>query len=251
MGFSGVEKSLLHGMYEFDSNIDNAMLDLSMYCEQHGYIYMRAVIARPEDRMWGYAKAQAIKEALQQVQLLVVCDFDVAIMDATQPIESILAGWGFTHTQLVMAAEDPDRLSNKWQSNETGTPTLKLNLNIGFMALRNHEKVLDSLELFSKCIDLIPGCDRHRWEGDFPDQSAWNIFILPTFLPQEILRAPCNEANGYSGSFKLGNDHCEGLIVTHAWNAKNQLASVIRTRLLRQTYKGAFSFLRNSFLIVK
>ena len=62
----------------------------------------------------GYAKAQAIKEALQQVQLLVVCDFDVAIMDATQPIESILAGWGFTHTQLVMAAEDPDRLSNKW-----------------------------------------------------------------------------------------------------------------------------------------
>ena len=113
VGYSNVSQSILDGSYNFSSSVENAMLDLSSYCEQHGYTYMRAVFIPPEDRMWGYGKAAAIKEALQKVELLIVQDFDVAIMDPSRPIESILAGWGFTPAHLVLAARDPDRSYNR------------------------------------------------------------------------------------------------------------------------------------------
>ena len=244
-GYSDVDQRLIDGTYDFSSILENAMLDLSSYCEQHGYTYMRVVFSRPEDKMWGYGKALAIKAALQEVQLLVVCDFDVAVADFHVPLEGILAGWGFTSAHLVLAPEDPDRPYNQWSREEDGAAAVHTNLNIGFMVLRNHEKVMDSLELFDKCVDIVPGCGELRWGEIFPDQTAWNKFILPTFLPSEVLKAPCNESNGYNHAFG-NNDGCEGLLVSHAWTAKPQLGEMVRARILHRLYASAFSPLQSA-----
>ena len=240
VGFSDVDQSLLDGSYDFSSDLQNSMLDVSSYCQHHGYTYFRAVFPQPTDRMWGYGKALAIKAALQEVELLIVCDYDVAFMDWYIPIETILAGWGFTSAHLVMAAEDPDRDKNKWVTRVNGTAVRQTYLNIGFMVLRNHEKVSDSLDLFNKCVDIVPGCEQHRWDGYVPDQAAWNKFILPTFLQSEVVRAPCNECNGYNSSFGPNNDDCEGLVISHAWGAKAQLGEVVRARLMQRIYRHSF-----------
>ena len=244
VGFTSVDQRVVDGRYDFLSDIENSVLDVSSYCQHHGYTYIRVVFPRPEDRMWGFGKALGMTAALQNVELLIVCDFDVAVMDFYVPIETILARWGFQPNHLVLAAEDPDRAKNKWESKPNGTAVLQTYLNIGFMVLRNHEKVFDSLELWNRCVDLVPGCEQHRWGGYVPDQAAWNKFILPTFLPSEVLRAPCNESNGYNSSYGPNNDDCEGLIISHAWGAKAQLGGVVRARILRRMYRSGFSALR-------
>ena len=229
------------------------MLDLSSYCEQHGYTYLRAVFPPPDDRMWGWSKADIIRQALQDFELLVICDFDVTVVDSSRPIETALSDWGFLPSHLLLAAEEPDRPYNKWTSSTAGGVDIEhANLNIGFMVLRNHQKVLDSLQLFSTCLETIPGCEHYRYgKTSNPDQAAWNIFILPTFLPSEVLRAPCSEANGYAEAWGR-NDGCEGSVIHHAWQAKQHMADFIKARLMQQVYRGpSFSLLRSMLLARK
>ena len=248
VGFSPVDPRLLNGTYDFSSDLENSMLDVSSYCRHHGYTYLRAIFSPPDDRMWGFGKALAIREALQEVKLLIVFDYDVAIMDFKVPVESILAGWGFNSSHLVLAAEEPDREKNKWKRVENGVAVEHTNLNIGFMVLRSCEKVLDSLELFSKCPDIVPGCEEHRRDGYVPDQTAWNKYVLPTFLDSEVVRSPCNDSNGYKSSYGPNNDDCEGNVISHAWGQKAALAEVVRGRMMRRVYKETFSSLRSTLL---
>ena len=163
-GYSNTSGPLLQGDYAFDSATDNGMLDMSLYSAMHGYTYMRVAFEKPTDRMWGFGKGLAIKHALTHVDLLVVVDFDVAFMDLTIPLEDMLSRWGFiSDSQLVLAVEDPDIPANRWTDMENGEEKTHLNLNLGFLVLRNHPKVHESLDAFFNCVDDIPDCEQFRW----------------------------------------------------------------------------------------
>lgn len=238
-GYTNITDDLLKGNYAFDSMLDNAMLEMSMYSAMHGYTYMRFAFEEPRDRFWGFGKAAAIKQAIKHVDLLVVVDFDVSFMDPTVPLEDMMLRWGFNSAHhLVMAAEDPDRPINKWTIIENGNESTHLNLNIGFMALRNHPKVLESLDVWSNCVDVIPDCEQFRG-GAFPDQTAWNRFALPMFAADEVTRVPCNEANGYDPEW-ADNFGCEGIHVHHVWYPKHRLFELVKSRLLQESFKQTF-----------
>lgn len=203
---------------------------------------MRVAFEQPSDRYWGWGKASAVKFALEQVDLLVVVDFDVTFMDITLPIEDMLLRWGFrSDQQLVMAAEDPDISNNKWTVMEDGEERTHLNLNIGFMALRNHHKTHSSLERFINCVDTVPDCEQYRWGTIFPDQTAWNRFVLPMFTAEEVVKAPCDEANGYETEWG-DNSGCHGIHVHHAWIPKHRLFELVKSRLLQESFKQTFSW---------
>ena len=251
MGYTGITESVLSGSYNFSSAADNAMLDLSNFCERHGYTYFRSVVKPATDRLWGYAKGLAIKQALQEVELLIVADFDTAIADHNRPIEDVLAGWGFNASHLLLAPEDPDKPYNRYEQVIDGVSVERVNLNIGFMALRRHERVAASLDAFSTCVDLIPECEQYRWltNTTFSDQTAWNRFILPMFSPSEVVRAPCNEGGGNPEHWgNLGNDGCNGTMVHHAWGAKEALADMVRQRVITHVFRHSYGPLRSMLL---
>lgn len=241
-GFTNISAELLQGDYAFESAVENGMLDMSLYSAMHGYTYLRVAFEPPNDRMWGYGKAIAIKHALQLVDILVVVDFDVAFMDLSTPLEDLLLRWGFKSEQLVLAAEDPQTPMNTWTAMEDGEEKTHLNLNIGFLILRNHPKVIKSLDTFAKCVDDVPECEAYRSGGSFPDQTAWNKFVLPIFTADEVIRAPCDEANGYRADWGE-NFGCQGTFVHHAWLEKYRLFEFVRDRLMHEAFKHTFSYM--------
>ena len=124
---------------------------------------------------------------------------------------------------------------------EDGEEKTHLNLHIGFMVLRNHHKTPRGLNMFINCVDVIPDCEQYRWGTIFPDQTAWNRFLLPIFLAEEVLKAPCSEANGYEAEWG-GNSGCHGTHVHHAWILKHRLFELVKIHLLQESYKQTFSW---------
>lgn len=240
-GFTDIGVDLLHGKFGFDSATDNGMLDMSLYCAMHGYTYMRAVFQPPTDRVWGYGKAKAMKIALHHVDILVTVDFDVAFVELTMPMEDLLLRWGFASAEhLVLAAEEPKTEINEFISLEDGVEKSQLNLNVGFMVLRNHSKVLESLDVFETCVESIPECAAYQGGSNFPHQTAWNKFVLPMFSDDEVVRVPCGEANGHRPEWGE-NFGCEGTHVHHAGLQKLRLYEMVRDRLLHESFKHTFA----------
>ena len=138
IGFSGFGE-------DYNSLHDVASLDVSLYCQRHGYSYVRLVGQPPPDRYWGYLKFPLMRKVLEEYPLAIFMDYDIFMPNTEARIEPILASWGFQSPQnLILQAEDPDIPYNVLYkllgNNDDYTKTV--NLNIGFSVMRNNPKVM-------------------------------------------------------------------------------------------------------------
>ena len=203
-----------------------ATVNLHLYCQRHGYDYIRYVVPAPVDRKAHWLQPMYVSHVIKHYEITVMLDFDVFLRDDSLPLPDLLAKLGFRDDTLVLQALDPFAGHNMITL-PNGTRTVQGNA--GFMVFRQHDRVLKMIQDWLTCPDLIPGCNFTTHEH-FVEQDAWNLFIRPKFTSKELVLVPCDLANGYGfGEFS----ECSGRFVSHWWLAKWELSELLRAKLLK------------------
>ncbi|KAL3132135.1 hypothetical protein ABBQ32_008745 [Trebouxia sp. C0010 RCD-2024] len=206
-----------------------ATLNLRLYCERHGYKYIRLVVPSVPDRSGVWLKPMYISTVIREFAITVLMDFDVLLRNDDIPLFDLLNQLGFKEDTLILQALDPvDEAKDPPNSVIWADGSRVQQANTGFMVFRQHDRVLDILQTWTRCPDDIEGCSFSK-HGSFRDQLAWNQFIRPNLTNTELVLAPCETANGYGfGAYP----ECRGEIVSHWWLSKSELVDLLRAKLL-------------------
>lgn len=206
-----------------------ATLNLRLYCERHGYKYIRLVVPPVPDRSGVWLKPMYISTVIREFAITVLMDFDVLLRNDDIPFSDVLNQLGFKEDTLILQALDPvDEAKDPPNSVMWADGSRVQQANTGFMVFRQHDRVLEIVQTWTRCPDEIDGCSFSK-HGTFRDQVAWNQFIRPNLTNTELVIASCETANGYGfGAYP----ECTGEIVSHWWLAKAELAVLLRTKLL-------------------
>jgi len=184
------------------------------------------------------------------------------VSDFEQDVRCLLEHWGFgceesEHSPLILQAEDPP--GNPWNWWEFNKTHRVLNVNTGFMALRNHARTQWLWQRFQEeCAHNYT-----QWQTVwYWDQGFWNGYVRPLMAPWEHIALKCDQANGFRWLTSHDRGYgCAGQHVTHAWGfGKMDIAQEMFRRLLMRwsgqleanlahehsTYKQTFPFLTDS-----
>lgn len=210
---------------------DVATIHLSIYCQLHGYDYVR-VIDESHEKHGVWTKVKHLPAILQRYDLIIFLDFDAYIVNISLPITALLDQWNFRSTSLILQAFDPDGPDN-YVTDATGARVL--NLNTGFMVLRNHPKTILLLQQWYACTETIPECQQYTSKN----QPAWNIWFRPQLIKdEELVAIPCGDANGgvVDGRFICGDHSCIGKYISHLWTEKEEAKRILTSWLLRDIW---------------
>jgi len=209
------------------------------YAARHGLTY-RLVSVPGMDRYHAryFMKHYVTQRILEQdeTDFLVVLDFDVMVSDFDQDIRCLLEQWGYSceedaggKTPLFLQAQDPH--FNPFQWNEWPNGTRVLNVNTGFMVIRNSPRTRD---LWGQYIATCTANQTNWGNIWFWDQGYWNKDIRWRMKEHEMVVLPCEQANG----FRWVVNHepgwgCGGRYITHGWMfGKQHVAYEMLRRLM-------------------
>ena len=192
----------------------------AIYAKLHKYSY----VLFEEEEAKGvrdrgcWAKAGNIAPVLKDFDLVVYMDFDVYINNMTVPFEQLFDVWGFTNDHDLLMALDPDKPYNHVQ---LANGTCILNLNAGFMVIRNTPEMMSLMKEWYT-----------RKDSGHDDQRAFNIYIRSKVPVDKLLVLPCKEANGGDPAWNKEDPTCNGIHIRHAWLDKGYVETHIRNHLL-------------------
>ena len=198
-----------------------------LYAIRHGYDYRHIRTLAPEGYHATWPKISVLLQLLAEdkYDLLVYMDADAYVTDLSVPLDSMFKVARFTSEHSLMLARDPPEDVNL---SKAGT----LNVNTGFIVARNHSVTRQTLQAVLDCPETIAECEHLK--KDWPhEQGALSSYILPHLQPNTLLETSCDLFNGYAGE-----SSCEGRFISHLWNQKHQLNTIMMNDMVQMLLTG-------------
>lgn len=233
--------SQAHGGWQSLFQIAPAYNRLLMQAQGLSYTLVRASqdLAHHRNRSHHHVKPFVLADVLRrekEADTIVFMDQDVIISHAEQNLTCLLEHWGWYSEKeadkLFMMAQDPDAPFN-YAALLNGSNVL--NVNTGFIAIRNKPEALNYLKLWAEETNTNA---TWNWQPFF-DQSIFNMLVRPQLEAQSLIKVlPCDDANGFKW-LDAGGGWCEARFVTHGWGRKDLIQSTIASRLPLAAWRHA------------
>jgi hypothetical protein len=117
--------------------------------------------------------------------------------------------------------EDPN---NRYNKDDKG----RITLNTGFIIAQNNNLTKHVLKKLALCTKTIPGCDKWKLQWSHEQRSFSEYIRDDMKIGSELIIAPCNEVNGFTGS----GTECSGIFVSHLWHRKNLIVERLQNIML-------------------
>lgn len=173
----------------------------------------------------------AIKEALNDYEMVVFLDADAIIHYPHLPLEWLFNYWGINQNTRVALPVDPDEPQNKDSHGE-------IYLNTGFLIAQKSPRTEELFDAWESCPSEVRYSNCSQWAQEWPhEQAAFGEYLRYDFdEPQEVLTLPCAEANGYP---ELENSTCHGEFIRHYWTAKHLVPASVELSIAQYTLREA------------
>ncbi|KAJ5220399.1 hypothetical protein N7468_009603 [Penicillium chermesinum] len=207
-------------------------LDHFMFATIHGYDYKIFKAPSPQGLHGTWSKVSAIRQALQDYEIVVFLDADAIIRYPHLPFEWLFNYWGINENTRVAMALDPDEPQNKDSQGVTY-------LNTGFVVAQQSLETNELFDAWESCPSEVryPNCS--WWAEEWPhEQAAFGEYLRYDFEPDDVKVLPCAEANGYP---ELENSTCHGEFIRHYWTAKHLVPAAVDYSIAQYSIREAHS----------
>jgi galactosyl transferase GMA12/MNN10 family len=189
--------------------------------KQHGYDYLRITAPPIPEHYNTWTKVVQLYHIIHKYDIVVLLDADAFFVNSNISVEFLLSRYNFTVNSSLLMPADPNFARNKDSKG-------RIALNTGFIIAQNNNLTKHILKKLALCTKTIPGCDKwkNRWSHE---QRSFSDYIRDEMkIGSELIIAPCNELNGFTGS----GEGCSGIFVTNVPTQKHTVVERLQNRMM-------------------